>query len=108
MTAHTHSSRWMAITLVAVGAVGAVVCHRWHFCDCGHMAHNPFRVLPLQHAIDYAWASASAVALWLGFRFRLGVVRWLALGLVTLAVYRFFFESQDVRESWGSWLPYMI
>jgi len=66
------------------------------------MAHNPFRVLPLQHAIDYAWASASGVAMWLGFRFRLNMIRWLAVGLVALAAYRFALESQAIRESWGS------
>jgi len=72
------------------------------------MAHNPFRVLPVQHCIDCAWASAAVGAVWLGFRYHFRIIRWLAVGLVALAFYRFVLESQEVRESWGSWLPYMI
>ena len=106
----TYTCRWglLAILLVAVGATGAVLCRLWHFCECGHMAHDPFSTEPLHHSIDYAWTLASIGAAVTGFRFRFGVIRWLSSGLVVLAIYRYTFETVAARESWLGFLPYPI
>jgi hypothetical protein len=39
--------RQVAIPPVAVGATGVVICHLWHFCECGHMAHDSVSVWSL-------------------------------------------------------------
>jgi uncharacterized membrane protein len=108
MTTHTNRWRWFAALLVAVGASGAVLCHLWHFCECGHMAHDPFSTQPLHHSIDYVWTLASIGAGVAAFRFRFGLIRWLSVGLVFLAIYRFVFETVEARESWFRFLPYPV
>jgi hypothetical protein len=100
--------RWLAIPLVVGGATGAVICHLYHFCECGHMAHNPFSVQPLHYSLDCAWTLASIGAAAAAFRYRLGVICWLSSGLIVLAVYRFVFETVEARGSWLRFLPYPV
>jgi hypothetical protein len=72
------------------------------------MAHDPFSTQPLHHSIDYAWTLASIGAGVAAFRFRFGLIRWLSIGLVLLAIYRFAFETVEARESWLGFLPYPV
>ena len=100
--------RWLAIPLVAVGVAGAVICHLCHFCECGHMAHDPFSVQPLHYSLDYAWTLVSLGAAAAAFRFQFRILRWLSSALMVLAVYRFVFETVEARESWLAFLPYPV
>lgn len=109
-TTHPNRWRWLTLTVVLIvtGVAGAVFCHRWHFCDCGHLAHDSFSTQPLHHWLDSAWGLASVGALTLALKLQFDFLRWPAAGLVILAAYRFMFETVEVRESWLGWLPYPV
>lgn len=88
------------------GAVGFWSCRETHFCECGHLSHNP--VTRDQILLDTSWAVAwGAATLLILFTFR-ARLRWVALVLPVLVAYRLLLEQQVVMEQWLPWLPFPV